>query len=543
MINLLKLGIPNNSKFYIGLLLSLLQGISAIALLATSAWLISRASEQPPVMYLMIAVVGVRGFALGRSVFRYGERVLLHDSAFRMMADLRPRIFSTLIPFSPAGLGEGRYGEKIARIVNDVDELQNFPLRVVSPMVQSIGASILTVLGLAILVPEGAVILALALIAAFLIAIPLSGWIGSKSESSRAPIGAHLSANTVEMLENHDVLLAYGWLPDRQAEIQTLESKLSSISKKSALSAGVGQAIFSLLMTVATIGVTWVGAKSVIDGSQPGVLLALFALLPLAVFDVAASAQPVASAMQRFITSAQRVSELINRPLSKVISPDSGEKTMDEFKSIEFKNVALGYPGSDPVVSNFSIQIKAGESICLQGPSGSGKSTVALAIARFLSPQAGQIVINGINADYFSTDSWRSTIGYVEQNPTIFLGTVRANLLLAKPTATDLEMQAVLTKVGLETTFGNREGLETELGERGVFISGGEAQRLALARALLADFCVLILDEPTANVDAMSAEQLVRDLLGAAKSDGQRTVILITHDSTLGALADRVVKL
>jgi ATP-binding cassette subfamily C protein CydC len=104
-------------------------------------------------------------------------------------------------------------------------------------------------------------------------------------------------------------------------------------------------------------------------------------------------------------------------------------------------------------------------------------------------------------------------------------------------------MQAVLTKVGLETTFGNREGLETELGERGVFISGGEAQRLVLARALLADFCVLILDEPTANVDAMSAEQLVRDLLGAAKSDGQRTVILITHDSTLGALADRVVKL
>lgn len=543
MINLLKLGIPNSPKFYVGLLLSLLQGISAIALLATSAWLISRASEQPPVMYLMIAVVGVRGFALGRSVFRYGERVLLHDSAFKMMADLRPRVFSSLIPFSPAGLGQGRHGEKIAHIVNDVDELQNFPLRVVSPMVHSIGASILTVLGLAILMPEGAVILALALIAAFLIAIPLSGWIASTSESSRSPISADISASTVEILENHDVLLAYGWLPELLAEIQNLETKLSSIGRKSALSAGVGQAIFSLLMTAATIGVTWIGAKSVIDGSQPGVMLALFALLPLAVFDIAASAQPVASAMQRFVTSAHRVSELINRDVSKVISPASGEKSMDEFKSIEFKNVSLGYPGGEPVVVNFSIQINAGESICLQGPSGSGKSTVALAFARFLSPQAGEIKVNGIKADYFSTNSWRRTIGYVEQNPTIFLGTVRANLLLAKPTATDLEMLAVLTKVGLESTFGNREGLDTELGERGVLISGGEAQRLALARALLADYSVLVLDEPTANVDALLAEKLLNELLGAAKSDGQRTVVFITHDLSLASIADMTVHL
>ena len=181
MRRLIRLGLPNTRIFYLGLFISLLQAVSAVALLATSAWLISRASEQPPVMYLMIAVVGVRGFALGRAAFRYGERILLHDAAFKMLATTRPGIFEKLIPLSPAGLGDSSHGQVMSKVVADVDELQNLPLRVIAPIFQSFTVSILTVLGLALLLPSAALSLFLALLATFLIAMPLSGLVSRLS--------------------------------------------------------------------------------------------------------------------------------------------------------------------------------------------------------------------------------------------------------------------------------------------------------------------------------------------------------------------------
>ena len=176
----------------------------------------------------------------------------------------------------------------------------------------------------------------------------------------------------------------------------------------------------------------------------------------------------------------------------------------------------------------------------IQSLSGSGKTTIALALLRFLELSSGRYQINGSDVADYSESSIRETIGLVEQDPTIFLGTVRANLLIARPMANDLELWNALRRVGLERLFANRQGLDTELGERGVLISGGEAQRLALARALLANFAVLVLDEPTANVDQVSARNLVSDLLAAAKLNSNRAIVLITHDVELAKLADKI---
>jgi ATP-binding cassette subfamily C protein CydC len=207
-------------------------------------------------------------------------------------------------------------------------------------------------------------------------------------------------------------------------------------------------------------------------------------------------------------------------------------------------NAAARYPGaSAPAIKNVNLVLTAGETLALQGNSGSGKSTIANVLMNFLNLDRGEYLINGLPAELYSSESLHQTLGYLEQNPTIFMGTVKVNLLLAQPAASDEELKSVLQRVGIWQMFESREGLDTELGERGVFISGGEAQRLALARALLADFEVLIVDEPTSNVDQETGLGLVKDLLQIARQGSNRAILLITHDSELAQLADRAIKI
>ncbi|MEY3908136.1 MAG: thiol reductant exporter subunit CydC, partial [Actinomycetota bacterium] len=293
MLRLLKLGLPKSFGFRLGLLVSVLQGLSGVALLATSAWLISRASEQPPVMYLSIAVVGVRGFALGRASFRYAERVLLHDSSFRMLAQQRPKILAKLIPFAPAGLSvEGR-GQIMSRVVGDVDELQNLPLRVLlSPLIQSVAVSVIAVLGLGFLLPSAGLALALCLVGAFALAMPLAGLISKSSDAQLSPVRADFANQSLDLLEHLDLLTAFNWVASRRAYLEESESKLKALVTKSSVSTGLGLALLSLLSITATVSLSFLGAGSVSAAQNPGVLLAVFALVPMAVFDSVQASAP-----------------------------------------------------------------------------------------------------------------------------------------------------------------------------------------------------------------------------------------------------------
>jgi len=523
-------------------LVSVLQGLAGVALLATSAWLISRASEQPPIMYLSIAVVGVRGFALGRAAFRYAERMLLHDASFRMLAKRRPKVLAKLIPFAPAGLGNQSHGETVSRVVGDVDELQNLPLRVVSPLIQSLAVSVLATLGLSILLPSAGVALGLCLIGAFALAMPLAGRVSQSSDKLMAPVKASFADQSLDLLEHLDLLMAFDWIVDRQNKLAHTESVLKNIINRSSLATGLGLASLSLLSILATVSLAYLGANSVVSGQNPGVLLALFALVPMAVFDTIQASAPVVSAWQRFKQSAIRLDEVLSRELPAEITPSAGHAVLANVESLELVSATASYPdASKPAIRAISLRLGAGETLALQGASGSGKSTVANVLVNFLNIQAGEYLINGVPAEIYSPESIHQAIGYLEQSPTIFLGSLRANLTFANPTATDVELVETLERVGLWQTFLKREGLDTELGERGVLVSGGEAQRIALARALLADFQVLILDEPTSNVDQEMGFALVQDLLQIARADSNRAIFLITHDSNLAALADRTI--
>jgi ATP-binding cassette subfamily C protein CydC len=266
-------------------------------------------------------------------------------------------------------------------------------------------------------------------------------------------------------------------------------------------------------------------------------MLAVYALLPLAVFDVASASQGVVGAWRRYRASASRLIELQEQTLPTELEFGGGV-SLGKLKTVELKHVSLGYPSGSAVVQDFSLKLRAGETAALVGQSGSGKTTIGLALSRLLKPRSGALMLNGRNADGFDSDSIRSRMGYLEQTATIFNSTVRVNLAIAKPSATETQMIAVLSRVGLWSTFEMRNGLDTLVGERGALISGGEAQRLALARALLAEFDLIVLDEPTANVDELQSKRLVSELLDAARSE-DRMVLLITHDAKLAKLAEK----
>ena len=528
---LIRLGIPKQKGFALGLFVSVLQGISAIALMATSAWLISRAAEQPPIMYLNIAVVLVRGFALGRAFFRYSERLLLHNAAFAMLTQLRPRLFAKLIPLAPAGLGSANRADTVTKLVNDVDEIQNLPLRVIAPLLQSTAVSLLTVGVLAWLNPGAGLSLLAALLLAVFVALPVSARASAASNAKAAQTRAELNVASSTFVENLEVLQAYGWVDAQLKRVSDAQQATLKLARDQAVTAGLGAGIFSGLAALATAASAYFGGLAVQAQQTPGVMLAVFALVPLAVFDILQNVQPAIGAWQRYKASANRVYELLTDEVPAELAVSTGAAPLDRIQSIEVRDLTARYPGSDKAASRpVSFTLSAGQSLLLQGPSGSGKSTTALVLSGLLNPAGGSYLINDNPAANYSAGSVSARIGYLEQTPVVFMGNLRTNLLIAEPEATDQELWAVLDRVNLAATFRAREGLDTELGERGVAISGGEAQRMALARALLANFEVLIFDEPTANVDPATAEQLWADLLGALKSDSSKMSIFISHE-------------
>jgi ATP-binding cassette subfamily C protein CydC len=540
----IRLGIPKDGLFKLGLLASVLQGLSAVALLGVSAWLISRAAEVNSIVYLGIAIVGVRGFAVGRATFRYLERILLHDSAFRMLAKRRPILFERLVPFFPGGIAQLGRGETLSRVVSDVDELQNLPLRVIAPLLQVISISLASIVCVWLVLPSAGFLLCAAVLLGFLLAIPLSARSSRQSDTLISPLKAQLSDLSLNLIENQDVYLAYGWLPQKMDELREIDIRLRAAVSKTNTSTGIGLALLSLLATLAMLSGAWFGGLAVETGRLQGVWLAVLVLLPLATFELIQNAQPAVSAYRRYSSSSDRVRELLEREIPDSLKITTGALTVRNFESIDLQSISVRYPGAEvDAVSGVNLRIEPGKKLLLSGESGSGKSSVALVLSRLMNAHSGLYLINGKPVEQFDFESVNKLIGLVEQNPTVFIGDVRANLLIAKPDASDSELMAILSRVGLWKMFESREGLDTQLGDRGVLISGGEAQRLALARALLANFQVLILDEPTANVDATQADRLMEDIFDVLRDDQSRAILLISHEGKYRSLVDLEIRL
>ncbi|GAB3606155.1 hypothetical protein GCM10027413_15640 [Conyzicola nivalis] len=542
--SVLRLAQPPARRFVPGLLLGILASGSAVALLATSAWLITRASEQPPILFLGFAVVGVRAFALGRAFFRYVERLVTHDAAFRSLATLRAGIFRRLIPIAPDGLGGTRRGDLLTRLVSDVDQLQDLPLRVVQPLATSLVVSVLSVVTVSIILPGAGLTLLVALVAAAVVGTVVHSGITAKADRSVAPLRAELAQLVLDFVTRLDVLTAFGVTGQREAAIAAADARLRSAQLRQALGAGVVAAAVSLLSGAAMIGALLAAAPAHGSGDITGPALALVVLVPIAVFEAFGMVPLAVGAWRQVRVSARRIAEVVpdSVPSEIPVALERGADLPTGPVTLTLDRVSARWPGAaDRALRNVSVTVAPGDCLLVTGESGVGKTTLAHVLVRFLDHEGGY-TLGGVDVHELDPDAVRTIVGLCEQSPHLFDDTIRQNLLFAREGATDDDLHAVLASVGLDEWVRERGGLDSPVGERGSLVSGGQAQRIALARALLAEFPILVLDEPTANVDVDRADALMADLLrGAAAAD--RAVIVISHTAIDSALVTATLRL
>ncbi|HEX5825996.1 MAG TPA: thiol reductant ABC exporter subunit CydC [Candidatus Limnocylindrales bacterium] len=529
--SMLGLGRPVAPRLALAVLAGVAAAACAVGLTATSAWLISAAALQPPLLTLMVAITAVRAFGIGRGVFRYGERLAAHDAAFRVLAELRAAAYARLARLAPAGLDAFRSGDLLARVVGDVDALADLWLRLLLPYLSAALVALGVVLLVGWLLPAAAVVLAVTLLLTAVGAPLASLGVARRADAAIAPARGALADATVDLLAGAPELLATGAVGRATAPIVTADARLAGAEQAVAAGAGLGTLVAGLASGAAVWCSLLAGIVAVRDGSLAGVALAVVALTPIAVHEVVAPLVPAARQLPGLAAAATRVRAILDRP-DPVADPKVPGPVPAGPLGLEARDLALRYPAATAdAVTGIDVVVSPGERVVVTGPSGSGKSTFAAACLRFLDPTAGSLAVIGADGPVdlrdLAGDDVRRAIGLCEQDPWVFDATLADNLRLARPGAPDDELRDALARAGLLAWVdGLPRGVETPVGEHGSRLSGGQRQRLGIARALLADVRVLILDEPTEHLDEEAARALVADLEGATAG---RTVVVLTH--------------
>ncbi|MFG2946649.1 thiol reductant ABC exporter subunit CydD [Streptomyces adustus] len=518
---------PRRGRLVLALLLGGLALGSAVGLMATSGWLISRASQQPPVLYLMVAVTATRAFGIGRAVFRYAERLVSHDAVLRMLADTRVAVYRRLERLAPAGLRRTRRGDLLARLVADVDALQDYWLRWLLPA----GAAVLVFAGsvafTAWLLPEAGAVLAAGLLAAGA-GVPLvTAAVARRAEHRLAPARGLLATRVADLLTGTAEITVAGALPARAEEVRGADGALTRIASRAAAATALGDGLTALLCGLTVTASAAVGAQAVAAGRLDGVAMAVVVLTPLAAFEAVLGLPLAAQFRQRVRRSAQRVYEVLDAP-EPVREPERPRQAPVSPFPVVLKGLSARHAGQDrDAVRGVDLTLAQGRRIAVVGPSGSGKTTLAQVLLRFLDADAGSYTLAGVDAQALDGDDVRRQVGLCAQDAHLFDSSVRENLLLARKDATEDDLRDALVRARLwDWADSLPDGLDTLIGEHGARLSGGQRQRLALARALLADFPVLVLDEPAEHLDLATADALTADLLAATEG---RTTLLITH--------------
>ncbi|CAH0176846.1 thiol reductant ABC exporter subunit CydC [Microbacterium foliorum] len=537
---ILRLAQPPARRFLPGLIWGFLSAGAAVSLLAVSGWLIVSASIVDSLVPLSIAVVGVRFFAVSRAVTRYLERLSGHDAALRQLASTRADMVRRLTPLSPAGLGRTDHGRVQSALVDDVENLQNLPLRVVQPLaVAGLVASGAVVFLLFVSVPAALTLLACLVIAAAA-AVGLGWLFGSRAEAAVSRRRGDLSAALTDYFGALDVLLAYGAEAQARERVAQADAELRRAVGRASLAQAIAAGVVSAVAGAASVWALAVAAPGLATGAIDGPWLAVAVLVPMVVFEVF-GAVPIAAASWRSVrSSAERIVDVLPSEAPAELRSDDGEDVeIPGVPALRLRDVRAWWPGGTSALRGVDLDLQPGERVLVAGPSGAGKSSLAAALVGFLRVD-GEYSVGGMDASKMSGPALRRTIGLCEQAPQLFDEDIRQNLLFARDTATDEELLAVLDRVGLGAWVRERGGLDARVGDRGGLVSGGQAQRIALARALLRGFPVLVLDEPTAGVDPDASDALLNDLLQAA---GGQSVLLISHVEPPRGTVDRVVRL
>jgi thiol reductant ABC exporter CydC subunit len=493
----------------------------------------------PPVLTLTVAAVSVRFLAISRAVLRYVERLIGHDAAFRGLTGLRVAVYERLERLAPTGLSAFGRGDLLARLVADVDAALDLPLRVVLPWVQAVLVSAATAAFLLwLLPPTGLVIAALAAVA--VVVVPwLVALVARRAEARMAPARADLSAAVVRALDATAELTAFGADGRAARTVAGHDDDLTRLNLREAFALGSGGALGVLVQGAAVCAALVVAVPAVIDGRIDPVLLAVVALLPLALFDVLAGLPASALAYQRLRGSALRLREVEDVP-PPVPAPSRPLPVPDEFSGLHLRDVTARWVPGRAAITGIDLQVLPGQMVAVVGPSGSGKSTLANVLLGFL-PYEGSVRLSGIEIHEADGDDLRTHIGLLAQQAHLFDTTIADNVRIGAPKASDDEVRRALADAQLADWIDTLpKGIETTVGAFGLAVSGGERQRIALARVLLARRSLVILDEPTEHLDGPTADELTVTLQAALRG---ATQVVITHRLTGLEDADRIVVL
>lgn len=542
-LRLLKLIGPFRWWLLLGVLLAAAASGASVGLMAVSAWLISKAAVSTTLVDLSLLITGVRFFAIARAGLRYAERYINHKATFRILTRLRVWFYTAVEPLAPAGLGGLHSGDLLARSVADIETLENFYLRVLIPPV---AAALVTAVACAVLGSFdpllASVLLAFVLLTGVLLPLAsrrLSRLPAQETIAARAGLNVLLLDGVQGMAD----LLAYGQAAAQQDRIAEQSRALHHRQEQLALVRGVSGGLGLLCTGLAGLTVLGLAIPLVRGGQIDGVFLALLPLTAVAAFE---AVQPLAQSLQWLEVSqaaARRVFALIDtppavrEPAAKTPGPASPGAP-----AIAFENVRFRYgEGERWALDGLTLQVPAGSVLAITGPNGSGKSTVTNLLLRFWEPQAGSIRIGGVNLHDLPPEDARALLAVAPQQTHLFHATIRDNLHLAAPDASDEQLVAACRLAQLDDFIaGLPEGYDTLIGDNGLRLSGGERQRLAIARAVLKGAPVVVLDEATSQLDPLTEAALLAALRPWLAG---RTAIIITHRPALLTLADQVVEI
>lgn len=489
--------------------------IAALGLLLTSGWLIVRAAEQPPVLYLMVAIVSVRFFGIGRAVMRYGERLATHDVALARTTEARVAAYGELERTAPGGLDGLRHGDRVRRVVADADAAADHLLRIRVPWIAALVTSALLVVVATFIHPlAGLVLLANAAVVAGVVRIAVPRL------AARPDAAASLASDVTELARAAPDLLAYGAAPRHLDDARRAVRANAAAQRRRTWGAGLAGLVVPGVGAVSALLMAILAAGADVRPAVAAVLI----LAPIGLLDVLEPLVEAEQARPAVEDAQHRLAELGAMPTP--VPPPASEGRAPADAHLRVEGLAVGWNGQ-AVASGIDLELHPGDSLGISGPSGGGKSTLALTLARLIPLVAGTVTLGGVDLAELDGAEVTRWIGLLGQDATVFDTTIRENLRIADPDADDARMFAALDRAGLAGFVHSLpRGLDTPLGEGGNRLSGGERQRLGLARLLLADHRILVLDEPTEHLDEPTANALLDDLAALA---GDHTVVVISH--------------
>lgn len=515
---------PHRSQVALAIVLSALTIGASISLMSTSALLISMAALHPSISAVGVAVVGVRFFGITRGLFRYAERLVSHSTSFKVLANFRVWVYSAIEPIAPAGITRFRLGDLLSRILSDIDNLENFFVRVFLPP-----ATALVIVATVSLYMSmySAILGAILFFGLLFIGVAIS-WITlsvSFAPGTRlTDLRSALREQIVDMLQGLADILSYGQQAQFMAKLRSISQPFyeqqRALGRINAMQTGFTSLATSLVIfSMAIVAIPLVNSNSV-----KGIHLAVILLGAMASFEAVQNLPQAMNLLGANLRSAARLFDLEQTTVA--VSEPSQPQAVPSHPHIRFSQVSFSY-GQEPILRSIDLDLPPGKKVAIVGKSGAGKSTLGHLLLRFWQPDQGEISLDGMDISLFHSDAVRKSISLVSQDTYLFNTSIRENLRIAKPSASDEQIMAACSHAGVDSFIESLpKKLDTIVGERGMQISGGEKQRLAIARAILKDAPVLVLDEPTSNLDAATEKMVVSTLLKVAMG---KTVLWISH--------------